>query len=453
MRKPFFITFFLFLLFQVSCSDLSEDPSSQDEPLEILETLLPRAQVQFTQTHGYHYAVFSALITQQVSGLHQQALRIDKYDISPTDTEAPWGNYYTDVLSILSSIKNTAEEADQKKYNAIAHIMMAHTIGLISDHWGDIPFSDSFLSDNGATYPSYDKQEDIYEHIFILLDEAEQLLIDGASFPYPGEEEDLFFQGDAQQWLQFINYLRLKYYLHLSQRKPHTDVTNLLDEPMFQQPGQSMKLNFQDFEFVHNPLYLYLTINPGSLRAGETLISLMKDDDPRLEVYFRKNDDEQYAGSAPGAADSNASLPGSFFTAPNAQITLASFTEQKFMKAEIHYNNGNEQEAGEALVDAIASSLQDYDVYDQQWLDETTTTLDINLKTIMEQKYIALFMQPQVWTDWRRTGFPGIEPSIGNFTQDRIPRRLPYAQSEFDLNPDNVITDLEIWDRVWWDVE
>src|SRR6185503_5658721 len=58
------------------------------------------------------------------------------------------------------------------------------------------------------------------------------------------------------------------------------------------------------------------------------------------------------------------------------------------------------------------------------------TPISITLEKIMVQKYIAQFTNVECFTDWRRTGFPNIQPVPVNITGDVIPRRLPNPQSE-----------------------
>jgi hypothetical protein len=69
----------------------------------------------------------------------------------------------------------------------------------------------------------------------------------------------------------------------------------------------------------------------------------------------------------------------------------------------------------------------------------------------MTQKYLGLFMQVEVFNDWRRTGIPSLTTSADNVTNDIIPRRYPYPISERLENPKNYPAEVKITDRVWWD--
>jgi hypothetical protein len=79
------------------------------------------------------------------------------------------------------------------------------------------------------------------------------------------------------------------------------------------------------------------------------------------------------------------------------------------------------------------------------------------LNVLISQKYLALFTQPEVWVDYRRTGFPVLTPAIGGATGFNpgggIPRRLPYPISEITYNAGNVPANVQSYEspRLWWD--
>jgi hypothetical protein len=50
----------------------------------------------------------------------------------------------------------------------------------------------------------------------------------------------------------------------------------------------------------------------------------------------------------------------------------------------------------------------------------------------MEEKYISLFQNIEVWSDWRRTCLPTLRPALN---RPAIPGRLPYGQTEEQTNP------------------
>jgi len=63
------------------------------------------------------------------------------------------------------------------------------------------------------------------------------------------------------------------------------------------------------------------------------------------------------------------------------------------------------------------------------------------------QEYIALYLNSEAWTLWRRTGSPDLTPTAGT---NGISRRLLYPQSEYSLNGENT-PDATLYSRkIFW---
>jgi len=72
----------------------------------------------------------------------------------------------------------------------------------------------------------------------------------------------------------------------------------------------------------------------------------------------------------------------------------------------------------------------------------------------MNEKYKALFLNMQSWSDWRRTGYPNFIDSENNSTEcggaiegNGVPRRLLYPEKEKASNPNCPVND-GIYDRL-----
>jgi len=78
-----------------------------------------------------------------------------------------------------------------------------------------------------------------------------------------------------------------------------------------------------------------------------------------------------------------------------------------------------------------------------------------DLEIIIREKYIELFTSPEPWTDFRRTGYPNLEPNDGGTSaanpSGEIPRRLIYPQSERLRNQNFPSPAPNMQDRFWWD--
>ena len=82
----------------------------------------------------------------------------------------------------------------------------------------------------------------------------------------------------------------------------------------------------------------------------------------------------------------------------------------------------------------------------------------IRLKLIMTQKWLADFMTPEFWFDWRRTGLPNFGANLISASNgSKIPVRYIYGDDEKILNGPNVtkaITTLspaedKHWSKMW----
>ena len=72
-----------------------------------------------------------------------------------------------------------------------------------------------------------------------------------------------------------------------------------------------------------------------------------------------------------------------------------------------------------------------------------------SLVQIMTQKYIGMFVQPEVFSDWRRTGIPALTAVTGS---DGVPRSWDLGENEYLFNPNAPARDAKaLWKRVDWD--
>ena len=129
-----------------------------------------------------------------------------------------------------------------------------------------------------------------------------------------------------------------------------------------------------------------------------------------------------------------------------------SYDELKFIEAELQFRNNDRSAAATAYNEAVRANLSrtvGSDVYLQE---VSRTAANITLNDIMTQKYIALFLSPEVWTDWRRTGIPALKAPQGSALGGQLPRSLLYPSSEQRYNS-NAPKNTTMLRRVWWDVQ
>ena len=113
---------------------------------------------------------------------------------------------------------------------------------------------------------------------------------------------------------------------------------------------------------------------------------------------------------------------------------------------------------------ALKASLEEYGVFSQVWFDAYSSAIDmipdveaIMMRAVMTEKWISLCYNTEAFNDWRRTGFPVLEPNplgAGPSGAPEIPRRFPYATDAITYNPNTPdLGNNPLWQRVWWDAE
>ncbi len=123
------------------------------------------------------------------------------------------------------------------------------------------------------------------------------------------------------------------------------------------------------------------------------------------------------------------------------------FVEQKFIEAEAQMRSGNALGAATAYNDAVLESVLLVTgapapvAFELAMASETAAT--INMEKIMTQKWIALFIQVETYSDWRRTGIPSLTDNPNAATS--IPVRLPTVRDERLYNANAVVvSDVEL---------
>ncbi len=159
----------------------------------------------------------------------------NSYDWTPSGSD--WGGYY-DLLRNTEAMLEKAEEMDLDFHRGVGLIIRAYIFGMIADLWGDAPYKDALLGEDGAEEhirPPYDSQQEIYHGLLTDLDTANSLLSANPS-SYAGIDpvQDVLYKGDVTLWRKFANSLALRYYMRLSYKEPEfarDGIEKIVDHP------------------------------------------------------------------------------------------------------------------------------------------------------------------------------------------------------------------------------
>ena len=459
--------FLLMMLSSFACEDflsgplLDQNPNKVDDVSVVSpEALLVGSQVTiYGVMEGYLNRAVS-MVMQQMSGLQTDYYRDFNCEPIDANTNGRWTAIYsTGGLIDLKTTQETAREQEKYVLLAISQMWEALLISTAADLWGDIPYSQAANADYAE--PEFDSQREVHESILNLIDDAINNFERGQVFALP-TAYDFTFSSDIDKWIAAAHTLKSRIYLNWSE----VDNANYQLAIEEAELGITDQSGLGDWSPLHSAAiaersvwFQFILSNADYMGAGKLMVDMLKrDNDSRLNIYFLGNGTSDIVGVSPGDSTQNASMlniTGHFGMSWGPE--LVSWYENSFIIAECHYALGNE---GQALL-KLNETLEGIE---QNWRSRGFSDASIPryanisgedlLAAIMNEKYKALFLNMQSWSDWRRTEYPRFVDSDGNSTECGasdggigIPRRLLYPDKEKSSNPKCPQND-GIYDRV-----
>lgn len=457
--------------------DVNENPNNP-EKVDV-SYVLPAAQQAVGYTMGNQFAILGGLWSQYwTQGPNaNQYNDIDRYSYVSSEADRPWSQMYAQALTDFDYVYNKGIEEDKPNYSAIARIMEVYTFQVMTDAFGDVPFTEALkgYSDN-ITSPKYDAQSSIYPALEAMLDEGIGLM--DATKATPGAE-DLVYQGNMDLWLKFANTLKLKIYLRQIYQNPgiSTKVSALMASGgPFLDEGEDGVLSYANGLGTQNPLHAtFSALTNYNLLASNTAISyLTAINDPRIADFYDPaentgnfNGIDQGSGKLLlGAQDNkNFSFPGAQVTGSTATVTLMSGAESYFLQAEANargFGSGDgliEYEAGitaswDRWENSAAAAAADLPAYLASDSVAYPVSASGKIRNIITQKWIAMCgnQNMESWIEWRRTGYPEFfkESATSILGPGQFPQRVLYPSDEITSNSNYPGTKV-ITEKVWWD--
>ena len=437
-------------------TDLNVDP---DSPTIVPKALiLPAIQARMGYSLGGNDAVLTTNNWMQYfNGFARQQYTISKHQFLPSDCNNLWNAIYAGILKDALVLKQMAKSEGQFSdlkpnghYEAIANIHIAVTLGITTDLWGDIPYSNAFGGENGEYNATFDTQQSIYTTIQTLLSDAITLLAVAAD-PTDVVKGDMVFNGNAAKWTKVAYALKARYAMNLSKVNGNAAATEALGyiSNALASNADNFIIPFGTGDRAANPLYQF-NLERADANMSETYVNMLNTaSDPRIN--FTATLIGGVAVGAPQATEtSGVSLMGTAIAGKSTSVILMSYAELKFIEAEANLMLGNAAPALAAFKAATAASvLQQTGAANTTWLDANINNkASVSLTDVMTQKYISSIATVQAYNDWRRTGIPALSAPASAIGQ--IPRRYPYPQEEVTYN-ENTPKDLTINSKNWWD--
>lgn len=425
MKKYFNIIIFVFSsIIITSCSDFGDtnlDPGRPGGENVSLVAITPTMQ---TQTHRNIVASagrLAGIVTQQFIGFDAQQVAFTQYAIVEGTLANFWefGLYTGSMRDCADMIERSIASGENAHTRGLARIYMAVNLGLATNCFGDVPYSEAFLGSENLS-PLYDSQEAVYTSIQTLLDDA--ITDFGISDPQ-GPLGDLV----GANWVSVAHALKARFYMQLSKRDA-TASTKALNEISlaFGSNSDSPIFEFEGTPNGGNPLALFGIQRPNTLVIDPFFANLMTND-PRISKYMvsNGNGDQLYFQNG------NTDLFWAQYSSPNP---LISFAELKFLEAEALFRTSVNHIP--TLREAIRANMEFIGISEADITTYLATITATDLETIIVEKYKSMYgSNPvQTWNDYRRTGFPTLvanpQGANGSNPSGVIPRRFIYPDSE-----------------------
>ncbi len=459
MKKIITINVLLLLVFGCSkmVEDLNENPNNPSSAA--YQYTLTGAEVATIVLHTGEPAREAGIFAGQFTGIDRQHLALNNYLVTATTFDATWRVIFRDILRNIRVAEAAAVESGVEGVAlGILQVLRALDLGTATSLFGDIPYDQagSLEFEN----PEFESQIAIYGKLQNLLDEAIANLATGTGRP-PANSE-IFFDGNPTAWTQVAYTLKARFYMHAKNypaaytaaQKGIGSIggthTNNLKSPHGTATDDA-NLHYQFFAIAsrRNDLvasnYFASLINSNS--ATNPIPSNYRGNSKTNETarynYLLQT---TLVGIQPnyntnGFAQIDA--PGQIVTyAENLLILAEAGARADFNTGLQHLNAFRAYMAsGGYLTNPVMANVQ-YDPYvatdfDNMGIENMDGISRDNalLREILEERYITLFGQIEVFNDTRRTQNESIvrvpiEPNLGS----RLPQRMLIASSEIDSN-------------------
>jgi hypothetical protein len=350
------------------------------------------------------------------------------------------------IITATEYVYDASPKIKENKLHII-QLLRAYAFQQLVDIFGAVPYTDALDVEN--VYPAYDAGNVIYRDLIKKVDAAvEGLDAENGSFG----SADLFYGGDAGQWIKFGNSLKIKLGVTLADYDPElaeATIRSGVEGGAFESAADDALFDYLTASPNFNPIYLDLIVSGRhDFIPANTIVDIMNGlEDPRRPAYFTLYDDDekqvykggQYGYSAPYGSHSH--IPDAI-AAPDFKGILLTYSEVQFylaeaaaggfdlpLSAETYYNEAIKASFEfwgiEGAEDYLANEKVKYN--QAEWKERIAT-----------QQWISFYTRGlEGYTTWRRLDYPRFEIAELIREKSEIPTRFTFPVNEQTLNKDN----------------
>lgn len=396
----------------------------------------------------------------------------DRYSFRVNVTDGFFRNNYIYMNNLQKIIELNTDPATKENYAtlygdnnmqiAVAQIMKCWVFQLLTDYFGDIPYSQA-LNLEEYPQPAYDTQKAVYDGMIATLNQA---VVDLQNSTTDGfSSGDLFFNGDLDQWIKFANSLRLRIALRASNVDAAylTEAQDAIADGVMTSNDDNAMCGFStvgdpneapwysayyvdgrnDFSYTYRFLELLKGTNGDIYNGAVSTVNVSPFVnpysgivDPRFEVFTTyspvvTSTNKARYGVPYGMGDSDTKTFWSVFSGnrvslynvqpvilnPNFPTTFLDYPTVCFMISEVNNWDATWFQRGiEASLEKWGADAGTY-VTDVMTRFNALTTDEARKEMVITQKYIHLLTQPhEAWSEYRRTGYPSFLVKPGELT-------------------------------------
>ncbi|SIT75223.1 SusD/RagB family nutrient-binding outer membrane lipoprotein [Pontibacter indicus] len=392
----------------------------------------------------------------------------DTYQV--TDYTGTWDALYLAMADIYDMRQKGIEEG-ASDYVGVANILMSYHLSLVTDLWGDAPYTEAF--NNSTLTPAFNTEEELYAEALRLLDEGIAELQKTDSKVVLDDDNDLIHGGDKDSWIKTAYALKARL-LNKVSKKPSYDPAAVLSAV-----DNSYESNADDAEMavfaLRNPWAEVARSNASLILGGwlsEQLVNQLNGTtygvvDPRISRITDPTVTGTYVGTPNGVGNvgpANNTVKDEVYISRNSPltgeaspITIVSYAEMKFVEAEAAFRAGDSQRAYTAYLEGIRAHMDKLEVPVAErdaYLNNTAVSVgaaNLTLDLIFKEKYVVTYLNPEAWNDARRYNYQYADFTLPvNAALPTFIRRVAYPQGESSKNP-NTPDSPVLSEPLWWD--
>jgi len=157
---------------------------------------------------------FNNELMQVTVSLSDADAQVFRYEYRRTFADYLWNSWFVQLTNFKDIYTKAGETVTlNKSYQGIALISQVWIFSMLSDTYGDIPYTDALKAREGILEPKFDTQKAIYLDMFAKLEEANTLLAANTSIL---ASSDPIYAGNVSKWRKFGNSLYLRLLMRLS---------------------------------------------------------------------------------------------------------------------------------------------------------------------------------------------------------------------------------------------